>query len=313
MAKNGIRQFGEPRIGIFADRQRPDPLHLEINSWQYLLNTIYFEAVRRGRYNQFNSTLSAGKSEGGCSLKYIANLIHKHYEIESERMKTLTIRLIGAQSILLAQYGYRLVDALETDNESQPELITRLALSKICEKLRDIGSVINQVKTTADYPEKVTNLCKIYFNLYVLFFPQHCNVTVWTLGYVVPYHVRSVFEGYKVGYGILTMQGKEAKHSSIKHELKTCSNRSLASDETGKWYQLMRSSFIRTFYLPYHLPNFSDSYHSHFQSRIAPNNEEPDYCYCSRPIQPSDEMCFVCEKSLTILRDAKVGVCLKNL
>jgi len=31
MASNGIRQLGEPRINLFADRQRPEPLHLEIN------------------------------------------------------------------------------------------------------------------------------------------------------------------------------------------------------------------------------------------------------------------------------------------
>ena len=32
MAEHGIRQLGEPRIGSFADRQRPDPLHLETRS-----------------------------------------------------------------------------------------------------------------------------------------------------------------------------------------------------------------------------------------------------------------------------------------
>ena len=30
MAEKGIRQFGEPRINIFVNRQHPEPLHLEI-------------------------------------------------------------------------------------------------------------------------------------------------------------------------------------------------------------------------------------------------------------------------------------------
>ena len=32
MADNGICQLGEPRIGIFAERVHPDPLHCEINA-----------------------------------------------------------------------------------------------------------------------------------------------------------------------------------------------------------------------------------------------------------------------------------------
>ena len=33
MAANGIRQLGPPRIGVNADLQRPEPLHVEINAW----------------------------------------------------------------------------------------------------------------------------------------------------------------------------------------------------------------------------------------------------------------------------------------
>ena len=38
MADNGLRQLGHPRIGKFSDLQRPDPLHLEMNSWQHVLD-----------------------------------------------------------------------------------------------------------------------------------------------------------------------------------------------------------------------------------------------------------------------------------
>ena len=33
MASNGLRQMGPPRIGIYADRQGPEPVHNEINGW----------------------------------------------------------------------------------------------------------------------------------------------------------------------------------------------------------------------------------------------------------------------------------------
>ena len=44
MADNGLRQLGPPRIGIFADRQRPEPLHLEVNNWSHILSIIYQHA-----------------------------------------------------------------------------------------------------------------------------------------------------------------------------------------------------------------------------------------------------------------------------
>ena len=59
MADNGIRQVGKPRIGIYADRMRPDPLHCEINAWQHMLDVIYRESVQRGVFDSFLKTLSS--------------------------------------------------------------------------------------------------------------------------------------------------------------------------------------------------------------------------------------------------------------
>ena len=59
MADNDIRQLGKPRIGIYADRVKPDPLHCEINTWQQILDLIYCESVRRRVFDKFIETLSA--------------------------------------------------------------------------------------------------------------------------------------------------------------------------------------------------------------------------------------------------------------
>ena len=45
------------------------------------------------------------------------------------------------------------------------------------------------------------------------------NVTTWTVGYAIPYHANLLFKLYKVGYGILSLQAKEAKHSGVKDDL----------------------------------------------------------------------------------------------
>ena len=58
MAENGIRKIVYPRIGEYADRQRPEPVHNEINAWQHLLNCIYREALTSGLIEVFLEILS---------------------------------------------------------------------------------------------------------------------------------------------------------------------------------------------------------------------------------------------------------------
>lgn len=59
LAENGLRQLGPPRIGIFAERQRPEPVHCEINAWKQLLHIIYIEYVQRGKFDVFIDILGA--------------------------------------------------------------------------------------------------------------------------------------------------------------------------------------------------------------------------------------------------------------
>ena len=59
MAVNGLRPLGEPRIGEFANRQRPEPVHNEINAWQHILNLIYKEALQRNVIDLFLEILSS--------------------------------------------------------------------------------------------------------------------------------------------------------------------------------------------------------------------------------------------------------------
>ena len=59
MAEDGIRQLGHPRIDIFAERQRPEPLHYDINAWQQLLDITYLECVERDQFDDFINVLGA--------------------------------------------------------------------------------------------------------------------------------------------------------------------------------------------------------------------------------------------------------------
>ena len=59
LAENGLRQLGRPPIGILAERQRPEPIHCEMNAWKQLLHLIYIEYIQRGKFDDFVNILGA--------------------------------------------------------------------------------------------------------------------------------------------------------------------------------------------------------------------------------------------------------------
>ena len=212
MAEKGLRQLGPPRIGLFADRQRPDPLHLEVNNWSHILSMIYREAVLHDNFEVFCKLLSLPVRSGGCGLKPICPMIKEHYN--HDKFKKLTVRLIGAQAIKLSKYSLRLVDALKQGCQGKYSNIKFITISKICERLRVVGAIMNSVTCDNTSIKRLSDACKNYFNLMSLFFNDLCNSTIWTIGYVIPYHAALLYKTYGVGYGILSMQGKESKHSA---------------------------------------------------------------------------------------------------
>jgi hypothetical protein len=237
----------------------------------------------------------------GCGLAYLSTKLQEHHDDESKRFNKLSVRLIGAQAVSLARHSYRLVDCLKTTSETEGEKLRWLALGKIVEFLRNAGGLFNKVYVNS--PGEISQLnefCQLYFNLLTLFFPESVNVTVWTVAYALPYHAKLLYDKYGIGYGMLSLQAKESKHAGVKGEL-SMTNRSRSTDEKGKWWQLMRSNYIRSFYLPEHHPS-PPSYTSHFKSRKPPHCDLPRFCDCGR--EKDDEnhtQCqFCCECTLVV-------------
>ena len=191
--------------------------------------------------------------------------------------------------------------------------IKLFVLAKICQSLRDIGSMISRVIVSSSYPEDIRKICTYYFNLFALYFKENCNVTVsvWTMGYVIPYHVNKLYTEYKVGYDILNMQGKESKHLQLKQELRLCTNRSKSDDDKGKWYQIMRSSYVQTFYLPYHF--LTSTCYSHYTCRV-PKEDVDDFEIgsCSRKLNVGENVCSICANS-EIIKAAENGEISENI
>lgn len=93
MAGNGLRQLGEPRIAEFANRQRPEPVHNEINAWQHILNLIYKEALQRNVIDLFLEILySPVDTTSNGQVKLSPTLLTTpHQEGVGERVRQVDI------------------------------------------------------------------------------------------------------------------------------------------------------------------------------------------------------------------------------
>ncbi len=91
----------------------------------------------------------------------------------------------GEQAISLARYSFRLINALYMKSESGPQRITRLALGKVAQYLRDAVTLFSKVDTNSAEIHQLKDTCTMYINLLALFFPEAVNLTVWTVG--LPY------------------------------------------------------------------------------------------------------------------------------
>ena len=209
------------------------------------------KTVREAGQRQKDSSDRSGVKNLGCGLAFVAREVREHCSDQSKRSNNLSIRLIGRQAISLAKYSYRLIDCLETENETGQ----RNFIGKLWEKQpsRDAGALFNKIDTNQMEVSQLKDTLTSYFNLLSLFFPSSVNVTVWTVAYAIPYHAQLLYDEYKVGFGILSLQAKESKHSGVKNDL-ALTNRSRSTGSVGKWAQVMRANYVQAFYLPEHQP-----------------------------------------------------------
>lgn len=233
------------------------------------------------------------------SVSILSQQIREHYNDKEKSSNKISTRLIGEQAISLARYSFRLIDALEMEGESQPQKIKRLVLGKVAQYLRDAGTLFNKVDTNSAEVSQLRETCIIYFNLLALFFHEDVNLTVQTIGYAIPYHAELLYKKYKVGFGIISLQAKESKHSGVKQDL-NLTNTSRSTTTVGKWWQLMCTNYVQAFYLPEHQPAPS-SYLSHYESRLPPHCKDVlKYCECGRSFSDLS-ICTFCQESEVLM------------
>ena len=132
-----------------------------------------------------------------------------------------------------------------------------------------------------------------------MFVPASVNPTVWTLVHIVPVHARQVFEKYKQGLGIVTMEGREAKHIFLKK---------LSENTTyqRRWLEILKHGFIMLVWLPENGFRHSDS-NCHNEAYIPHRVvEDPSYCYCGLlKANSSDAKCtFCCDPVMRLIEQS---------
>ncbi|KAI8513941.1 hypothetical protein Bbelb_082650 [Branchiostoma belcheri] len=214
------------------------------------------------------------------------------------------------------QKNRRLVDSLKVPGGTATQELWCLILGKVGECLRDAASLFSQsspegcllklhlkeamagwasVRGPQDFSSETTrhNKCptrligehavmlKDFGNRIVdsLKVPGSVSLSVWTLAKAIPYHARILWNNYRVGYVIISLQAKESKHSALKADL------SLTNSSKS----------------PY-------SYNPHFHCRVPKHAGQAGHCLCGREkCNEDDELCSTCEKACAVVECADDG------
>lgn len=128
------------------------------------------------------------------------------------------------------------------------------------------------------------------------------TLTVWTIGYAIPYHTDLLYRNLGVGLGINTMQGREAKHVRISQYAKHATL-------STRWNLVFRHDFISTVWLRTHDPT-SFVYRKSSEVYVPREIEQSDVCYCGLHKECTAEKCPLCSSQLyqSVERSADTGI-----
>ena len=107
-----------------------------------------------------------------------------------------------------------LIDVVEPFLKDKTKaLFTIHVLAYLCLTLRDCVSAFTHIEVTDSQLNDLERNCRTDYVLHYLHFNHH--PTAYTLGNVVPHHVKDMKLKYGFGLGLNSMEGREAKHIAI--------------------------------------------------------------------------------------------------
>ena len=106
------------------------------------------------------------------------------------------------------------IEALETPNDDAHTKFKLHVFAFVCLCLRDAVSLFCRLNIDSQSLLTLTELCLHIFRSYCLFL-DGANPTIWSIGNIIPAHAQQVFEKYGMGLGLVSLEGREAKHIMI--------------------------------------------------------------------------------------------------
>jgi hypothetical protein len=242
-------QYRKPLLPTLADKDAPDPLHLDINGAMKWIKLIYIEACNT------NHTEDLVKELKQCSLEFLANKFEKKSITKSKKEKneqknTATYevkeRLIGRQAIIVMHNFGPLGSLFSNLEGTEEDKMRRKALYLVGLLLGLISEIYSQLEPSKDEITYLRLYCKAYFSLHVKFFREKVNPTVYTIGVLVPYYMHKIYEKYGVGLGYFSLQAPESKNRFVKDILSKHSNR----HELKKQRKVLKDEYLLFDWLP---------------------------------------------------------------
>ena len=286
-------------LGSYIDKAHVEPLRLKNNAWQYFFKAVLTEAIRKSKLpadckkfsevpadSPFAQVITALQTE--VKARRLANKTKQWFNETQGSGADLHYRFTGKDSRCFCHNFMRLIKWLRCEKDSSKERQTVLALAYLGVRLRDCVSLFSRFEITSDHIDQLSIACHEYFKVNSLLLPSSVNPTVWTLGHIVPAHCRQVLEKYGQGLGLVTMEGREAKHIFPKKlgENTTYQNR---------WVEIFRHEYVMLIWLPQQglqQPEAACKNVAFIPERVF---NDPSHCYRGLlKACPEDAKCCVC-------------------
>ena len=306
------RQEFPPLLGELIDNAHVEPLHLKNNAWQYFFKTLLKEALGKSGLLPAISTFADVPTSSVFykvihSLQYevkakrLAKKVKKWFDETQGKQADLQYRFTGKESRLFCHNFMQLIKSLSSEDDTKKQKQTVLALVYIGVRLRDCCSIFNRFDMKETDISKLNCLAIEYFRANAMFLPTSVNPTIWTIGHVLPMHVKQVFNAYGQGFLTVTMEGREAKHVALQRL-------SFNTTYQKRWQEVFRHEFIMLIWLPEqgHEPC---SYTPSKSVYIPPSVfDDPLRCYCGlQKADQTDSGCSFCTDPLLTLIHESVG------
>ena len=303
IANQASRQEFEPVLGPVIAKAVCEPLHLGNNCWQQWNKEAMIIALKRSNIASgvgnvymlpfdccFRRYLRAIRNKLKCR-KLCNKIVRWFRECNVKEGGRFQSRFTGEETRKFCSNFMHVIDAIASSDISEHrENLNLYALAYSGLKLRDITSAMNRIIDIDEtFLLELEKNCTEYFTCSSLFL-GNVTLSMWTVGFCVPYHSSTLFKKFGVGLGINTMQGREAKHQ----RLANYANFALAKDRWEKVFMHEHMSLIWLRQQNPYLIKYNKSKATFIPSRCSLDA----FCYCGLLVSTQDGKCTYCDSLL---------------